>query len=89
ATLGIEQPVAKNYKLPLNRIGIAPGTVYEAVDNETPTGQPAFYVVNSHYELVKLIDGRPSDQGIDIQTARTLRRVNPKAAGTPSNSLSA
>ncbi|MCA9798426.1 MAG: hypothetical protein KC474_02675 [Cyanobacteria bacterium HKST-UBA04] len=88
AHLDIRQDVAKNYKLPLKRLSIKPGTVYQATDHET-TPNDRWYVVNSHYELVKLIDGRPSDQGIDIQTARTLRRVDPKAAGTPSSSLSA
>ncbi|MEZ4574811.1 MAG: hypothetical protein R2857_07840 [Vampirovibrionales bacterium] len=42
-------------------MSIKPGTVYQATDHET-TPNDRWYVVNSHYELVKLIDGRPGDQ---------------------------
>ena len=75
-----QQRTVTDYKLDLSHLKIQPGTVYEAIDPETPketTNGNRYFRVNNNYQLV-LMDSQDVSGlgvGINVNIARFLRRL--------------
>ncbi len=77
--ISTRKPTVSKYKLNLQYLGIAPGTLYEAIDPETKGKE--YYVVKPNYQLARIVNpGQAASaslqEGIDVRIMRTLQRVN-------------